>query len=77
MQPFAFVLSDTATLFSRANMVVHCMVIGSDDGIILVDSGYGVKDRTHPPLPLRAFMALSGSSRSLEEAAVNQIADLG
>ncbi len=77
MQPFAFVLSDTATLFSHANMVVHCLVIESDDGIVLVDNGYGLKDRTNPPLSLRTFMALSGSSRSLEEAAVNQIVDLG
>ena len=77
MRPFAFVLSHTATLFSRSNLVVHCLVIESDDEIILVDSGYGIGDRTNPSLFLRTFMALSGSSRNIEEAAVNQIINLG
>lgn len=58
-------------------MVVHCLVIETNDGIVLVDSGYGIEDRTHPSLSLRTFMALSGSSRSLQEAAANQIVNLG
>lgn len=77
IRPFAFVLSDTATLFSRANLVVHCLLVETEAGLVLVDSGYGIQDRTQPALPLRTFMALSGSSRSLEEAAANQILNLG
>ena len=77
LQPFAFILSDTATLLSHANLVVHCLVIETNDGLILVDSGYGIKDRSHPSLSVRAFMAVSGSSRNLQEAAANQIVGLG
>jgi glyoxylase-like metal-dependent hydrolase (beta-lactamase superfamily II) len=77
LRPWAFVLSDTATLLSRANMVVHCLLVETDAGLVLIDSGYGIKDRTQPTLFLRTFMALSGSSRNLQEAAANQIVGLG
>jgi glyoxylase-like metal-dependent hydrolase (beta-lactamase superfamily II) len=77
LRPFAFVLSDTATLMSRAHLTVHCLLVESNDGLVLVDSGFGTKDRTQPSLPLNAFMTLSGSSRALEEAAINQVIGLG
>jgi len=77
LQPFAFILSDTATLLSHANLVVHCLVIETNDGLMLVDSGFGIKDRSHPSLSVRTFMAVSGSSRNLQEAAANQIVGLG
>ena len=77
LRPFGFVLSDTATLFSKAYLVVHCLLIESSDGLILVDSGYGIKDRTNPNLPMRAFMAISGSAHDLREAAANQVLALG
>lgn len=70
-------MSDTANYWSRANLVVHCLVIETTDGLVLVDSGYGIKDRSHPAIPMRAFMAVSGSSRDLLEAAVNQVTGLG
>jgi len=77
IQPFAFVLSDTATLFSKANLVVHCLLIETNDGFVLVDSGYGINDRSKPSFFLRLFMMLSGSSRHLQEAAASQVSDLG
>ncbi|HSF83275.1 MAG TPA: MBL fold metallo-hydrolase [Anaerolineales bacterium] len=77
MRPFGFILSDTATILSRANLVVHCLLIESDDGLVLVDSGYGLADRTHPGLFLDLFMRLSGAERSLAEAAASQVLNLG
>lgn len=77
LRPFAFVLSDTARYLSRANLVGHCLVIETDAGLVLVESGYGIKDRSHPSLAMRAFMAVSSSSRDIRQAAANQIVDLG
>ena len=77
MRPFAFVLSDTATLVSRAHLVVHCLLVETDDGLVLVDSGFGFADRTQPSRLERAFMALSNSSRDLAETAAHQVARLG
>ena len=77
IRPFAFVLSDTATLVSRAHLVVHCLLVETNDGLVLIDSGFGVGDRTHPTRFERAFMVLSGSSRELGETAVHQVVRLG
>ena len=77
MRPFAFVLSDTATLVSRAHLVVHCLLVETNDGLVLVDSGFGCADRTRPSRFERAFMALSNSSRDLAETAAHQVAGLG
>lgn len=77
IRPFAFVLSDTATLVSRAHLVVHCLLVETEDGLILVDSGFGIGDRTRPTRFERAFMTLSGSSRHLDETAAYQVVKLG
>lgn len=77
LRPFSFVLSHTATLTSFAHLVVHCLLVETDDGLLLVDSGYGTADRTRPPLAQRLFMMASRSYRGLEEAAVHQVARLG
>lgn len=77
LRPFAFVLSDTATLTSCAHLVVHCLLIETDDGLVLVDSGFGVRDRIRPPSLQRFFMALSRSSRDLDETALHQVIRLG
>ena len=48
MRPFAFVLSGTATLHSRAHLVVHCLLVKTDDRRVLVDTGFGTADLTRP-----------------------------
>lgn len=77
MRPFAFILSDTATPVSRAQLVVHCLLVETDDGLVLVEAGYGIADRTRPARLERVLMALSGSSRDLTETAARQVVGLG
>ena len=42
--------SDSA--FGR--LVCHCLLIETDEGLVLVDTGFGMKDVDHPqPAPIR------------------------
>lgn len=77
LRPFGFVLSDTATLTSHAHLVVHCLLIETEDGWVLVDSGFGIGDRLRPPPLQTVFMTLSRSSRDLDETAAYQVRQLG
>ncbi len=77
MRPFAFVLSGSATPTSYADLVVHCLLIESDAGLILVDTGFGSADLAHPPLLERAFMTVSRTSRDPAQAAIHQVRQLG
>jgi glyoxylase-like metal-dependent hydrolase (beta-lactamase superfamily II) len=77
MHPFAFVLSGTGTLFSRSHLVVHCLLIETDGGLVLVETGFGTRDLTRPSKLVRAFTMLSGTSRDLNETAARQVVRLG
>jgi glyoxylase-like metal-dependent hydrolase (beta-lactamase superfamily II) len=58
-------------------LAVHCLLIETEDGHVLVDSGFGIGDRIRPAPLQHAFMALSRSSRDLDETAVHQVIQLG
>jgi glyoxylase-like metal-dependent hydrolase (beta-lactamase superfamily II) len=77
LRPFGFVLSDTASLWSRAHLVVHCLLVETEDGLVLVDTGFGTGDRTHPTRLEHLFMMLANASRDLDETAVYQVRQLG
>lgn len=77
MRPFAFVLSSTGTLLSRSHLVVHCLLIETDDGLALVETGFGTRDFTRPSRLVRAFTMFSGTSRDLNETAARQVIRLG
>jgi glyoxylase-like metal-dependent hydrolase (beta-lactamase superfamily II) len=77
LRPFAFVLSDTATLTTFAHLVVHCLLVETNDGLVLVDCGFGIADRVRPTPLEHAFMTASRSSRDLAEAAARQVVSLG
>lgn len=77
MRPFTFVLSGTGSLLSRSHLVVHCLLIETDDGLVLVETGFGTRDYTRPSKVVRAFTFLSGTSRDLSDTAAHQVARLG
>lgn len=64
--PYAFVLSGSGGLFSRSRLIVHCLLVETDDGLLLVDSGYGLRDYSAPTPLVRAFTWISGTRRAPE-----------
>ena len=77
MRPYGFVLSGSGSLMSRSHLVTHCLLIETNDGLVLVDTGYGIGDYARPTRLVRWFTALSGSPRDLNETAARQVVRLG
>ncbi|WP_018682596.1 MBL fold metallo-hydrolase [Actinokineospora enzanensis] len=65
-------------LFRFAHMVCHVLLAESDDGLVLVDTGFGVRDLTNPGETLPGpFLRLVRPVRDVGQAAVNQVKALG
>ncbi len=62
---------------TRFRGVTHCLLIETDEGLVLVDTGFGTQDYAEPTRFLSAFMAVNGVPRDLEETAIRQIEGLG
>jgi glyoxylase-like metal-dependent hydrolase (beta-lactamase superfamily II) len=61
----------------RANIVCHCLAIETNDGLVLVDTGFGVED-AEDPRRLGFFMsALLGARPRPETTALRQLEALG
>jgi glyoxylase-like metal-dependent hydrolase (beta-lactamase superfamily II) len=61
-----------------AHLVCHCLLIESDRGLILVDTGFGTRDVTAPgPRLAPFFRALNNPQLRREETAVAQLRALG
>lgn len=60
------------------HLVCHCMLIESDGGLILVDTGFGTRDIDHPDQRLSDFfLKLNNIQLRPEETAVAQVRKLG
>lgn len=61
-----------------AHLVCHCLLIESDAGLVLVDTGFGTRDVDHPHDRLADFfIALNRPKLRSEETAVAQVRALG
>ena len=61
-----------------AHLVCHCLLIETNDGLVLIDTGYGNQDVMQPRERLSDFfMALNRPQLRTEETAVAQIRRLG
>jgi len=58
-------------------MCCHCLLIESDDGLILVDSGLGVEDVNEPGRLGFLFNAMVRPRLDVAETALRQVADMG
>jgi glyoxylase-like metal-dependent hydrolase (beta-lactamase superfamily II) len=71
-------LFDGTTDSPLAHLVCHCLLIESDQGLILVDTGFGTRDVAQPGRRLSAFFrALNNPRLRAEETAVAQVRQLG
>jgi glyoxylase-like metal-dependent hydrolase (beta-lactamase superfamily II) len=65
-------------LLSPSRMVCHCLVVESDDGLVLVDTGLGHEDVAHPYHRLgRVFVDLMRPRLDPHETAAYQVERLG
>jgi len=71
-------LFDGTTDGPLGHLVCHCLLIESDVGLVLVDTGFGIRDIAHPHRRLSEFfLKLNNIQLQLEETAESQVRALG
>ena len=71
-------LIGSATGLGRGKMVCHCLVIETDkDGLIVVDTGFGLQECAKPSLLPRAFRVLTAPRLEASACVVRQVEALG
>jgi glyoxylase-like metal-dependent hydrolase (beta-lactamase superfamily II) len=70
-------LIGTGGFFTPARGVTHCILAETDDGLLLVDTGWGTRTCLNPTFPMRLMITMSGTHCSLEETAIRQVERLG
>jgi len=66
----------TFTLAGVPN-VTHCLLVETDEGLVLVDTGLGLADYAQPTRHVRVFTAINRIPCDPAETAVRQVARLG
>lgn len=71
-------INGSGGFFERANMVCHCLLVESKQGLILVDTGLGTGDVLEPNRRLGVgFVATLAPQLKMEETAIEQIKTMG
>lgn len=66
------------TVIARAELSCHCLLVETNDGLVLVDTGFGLGDVRAPRTRLsRFFLSLLKPALAEELTAVRQVARLG
>jgi glyoxylase-like metal-dependent hydrolase (beta-lactamase superfamily II) len=72
----ARLLNGEGGFFEPARMVCHCLLIEANDGLVLLDTGYGTDDARNPK-QLGPSARLTGARPRLDETALAQVEALG
>jgi glyoxylase-like metal-dependent hydrolase (beta-lactamase superfamily II) len=64
-------------LLSTADVICHCLLIESSDGLVLVDTGFGTDDARNPAQLGQPFRAVLRPRPQIAEAALTQVERLG
>lgn len=67
----------TGKLFRRGLVILHCLLVDTGDGLLLVDTGYGTQDYTNSTPFVRFFNKVIGLKGDIGETALRQIEALG
>jgi len=68
----------TRGVMERGALCCHCLLVESEQGLVLVDTGYGLRDVAQPGARLsKFFLALMSPDFRAEMTAVRQIRQLG
>ena len=80
--PVGGALFDGRSKGPLGRLVCHCLLIESDAGLVLVDTGYGLREVAHPhagssPRITRAMRTMLNIRLREEETAIRQVERLG
>jgi glyoxylase-like metal-dependent hydrolase (beta-lactamase superfamily II) len=64
-------------LLERASICCHCLAIETGDGLVLVDTGFGIEDARNPAQLGAAFRLMMQPRPEIETTALKQIEGLG
>lgn len=67
----------TGSWLESASMCCHCLAIETNDGVVLVDTGFGVQDVVNPKHLGVMFRTLMQPQLKLQETALFQLDQLG
>jgi glyoxylase-like metal-dependent hydrolase (beta-lactamase superfamily II) len=70
-------VNGTGSIFQRARMVCHCLLIETNDGLALVDTGLGLDDIAAPQRLGRRWVRQTAPRLDPSETALRQIKALG
>jgi glyoxylase-like metal-dependent hydrolase (beta-lactamase superfamily II) len=70
-------VNGTGSMFRRARMVCHCLLVETHDGLALVDTGIGLDDIANPPRLGRKWVRQTTPKLDPAETAVRQVKALG
>ena len=65
------------SFFKPQQGIIHCLLIETLEGLVLVDTGVGTRDCLSPSPFMRFMMYISGAVLDINECAVNQVKALG
>lgn len=78
LYPFSTIpLSGRGKYFGKGLGVIHCLLVDTGEGLILVDSGYGTRDYLNPTRFEKIFNRVIGLAEDLEERALHKVQVLG
>lgn len=76
--PFGGALFDGRSKGIKGKLVCHCLVVETNEGLVLVDTGYGLKDVRGPgPRVTAPMMAMLNPQLREEDTAIRQLEALG
>jgi glyoxylase-like metal-dependent hydrolase (beta-lactamase superfamily II) len=70
-------VNGTGSIFQRARMVCHCLLVETGAGLVLVDTGIGLDDIAEPPRLGRKWVRQTRPRLDPAETAVQQVRALG
>jgi glyoxylase-like metal-dependent hydrolase (beta-lactamase superfamily II) len=73
----ARLINGSGGLLERASVVCHCLAIETGDGLVLVDTGFGIDDARSPRQLGAAFRLLMAPRPRIETTAIRQLEALG
>ncbi len=63
--------------FVQIDSIVYCLLVETSRGLVLIDTGFGSRDYTHPAQKMRFFLRWMGVPKLQEETALAQVQSLG
>jgi glyoxylase-like metal-dependent hydrolase (beta-lactamase superfamily II) len=64
-------------LFPRTQAIIYCLLVESNQGLILIDTGFGLQDYSKPTRLMRFLNFFMGAPCKDEETAAYQIVERG